>query len=452
MNLQLDHLPNCITSLRAEIPASEVTSVWDNVVGEYAKQVKLPGYRPGKAPKAIVEAKFKKEIKDEVQSRLVGQAVRQAIDEHKLRYLTVSNVEDVEFADDKSLSFTATIVTAPAFDLPEYKGIEVSIPSQEVSDEEVLAGIDRLREQGATFEDLTGRAVELDDYAVITYEGTIDGKPVSEVAPKAGRMVGGNTDFWIRLTKETFFPGFSEKLVGANIGENREFDIEVPADFPVEELAGKTIHYSVTVNAIKQKVLPELNDDFAAKVIPGKTLEELKEIARNELSRQKEFEAEQEKRNQIVQHLIEKVECELPEGHVQSETHRVLTDIIQQNQNRGVSDEVIKANQKELLASATETARSRVKAAFILARIAEQENIRVSREEFEQSINLMAARYGTTADKLKKDIEKAGSIDRLHEEILTGKVLDFLVANATVSTKAAEAPAEAAEAAEAKQA
>ncbi len=446
MNLQLDNLPNCITSLRAEIPAAEVTTVWDNVVGEYARQVKLPGYRPGKAPKGIVEARFKKEIREEVQSRLVGQAVRKAIDEHKLRYLTVQNVDDVEFGDDKSLSFTATIITAPSFELPEYKGIAVTIPPQEVTDEEVQAGLDRLREQGATFEDLTDRAVELEDYAVITYQGTIDGKPVSEAVPAAGRMISGNNDFWIKLTQEAFFPGFSEKLAGTKIGETREFDIEVPADFPVADLAGKTIHYSVTLNAIKKKVLPELNDDFAAKVIPGKTLEELKEIARNELSRQKEFDAEQEKRNQIVKYLIDKVECELPEGHVQAETHRVLTDIIQQNQARGVSEETIKANQKELLATATETARSRVKAAFILARIAEEEKIRVSREEFEQSINLMAARYGTTADKLKKDIERAGSFDRLHEEILTGKVLDFLVANATVSTKAAEAPAEAAEA------
>lgn len=447
MNLQLENLPNCITSLRAEIPAADVTSTWDTVVREYAQQVKLPGYRPGKAPKSIVEAKYKKEIKDEVQSRLVGQAVRKAVDDNKLRYLTVSNVDDVEFAGDKSLSFTATIITAPSFDLPEYKSISLSLPSQEVTEEEINAGLDRLREQGASFEDLSDRPVALDDFAVITYEGTIDGQPVAEIAPKAGRMVGGNTDFWIKLTSDTFLPGFSEKLVGANVGENREFDIEVPADFAVTELAGKTIHYSVTLNAIKNKVLPELNDEFAAKLVPGKTLEELKDLARTELARQKEFEGEQEKRNQVLQFLVDKVECELPEGHVRGETHRVLTDLIQQNQNRGVSEEIIKENQKELLASASEAARGRIKGTFILARIAEEEKIRVSREEIEQRITLMAARYGTTVDKLKKDIEKAGSFDRLHEEILTGKVLDFLVANATVSTTAAEAPAEATEAA-----
>lgn len=442
MNLQLENLPNCIASLRVEVPADEVNKTWDAIAREYTQQAKLPGYRAGKAPRKVVEARYKKEIKDEVQSRLVGDSVRQAVKEHNLRYLSVSALDDAEFADDKSFSFTATLVTAPVFDLPEYKGIAVTIPSTEVTDAEIDEGLNRLREQGAEFKDLTGRPVQLDDFAVITYEGTVDGKPVSEVAPKASRPVGGNADFWIKLSADTFLPGFSEKVAGMNIGENREFDLEVPADFATEELAGKTIHYSLTLDAIKEKVLPELDDAFAERLLPGKNLEDLRDLARTELGRQKEFEAEQEKRNQILQGLIDKVECELPEGHVRNETHRVLTDIIQQNQNRGVDEEVIKENQKELLASAAESARSRVKGSFILLRIAEEEKITVSRAEIEEYITVMAARYGTTVDKLKKDLDKANAYDRLHEEILTGKVLDFLISNASVSTSAPEtAPA-----------
>lgn len=439
MNLQLENLPNCITSLRVEVPADEVNKTWDAIAGEYSKQVKLPGYRPGKAPRKVVESRFKKEIKDEVQNRIVGDSVRQAIKEHNIRFLSVSGLDDVEFADDKSLSFTATIITSPSFDLPEYKGIEVSVPSTEVADAEIDEGLNRLREQGAEFKDVTGRPVAIDDFAVITYEGTIDGKPVSEVAPKAGRPVGGNSDFWIKLTNDTFLPGFSEKVAGAEVGENREFDVEVPADFTVEDLAGKTIHYSVTLNAIKEKVLPELDDAFAERLLPGKNLEELRDLARTELGRQKEFEGEQEKRNQVLQQLIDKVECELPESHVRNETHRVLTDLIQQNQSRGVSEDIIKESQQELLASASESARNRIKGTFVLLRIAEEEKIAVSRAEIEERIALMAARYDTTVDKLKKDLDKANAYDRLHEEILTGKVLDFLVASANVSTSAPEA-------------
>jgi len=433
MNVQLENLPNCITTMRVEVPAEKVSTSREAIVREYAQHAKLPGFRPGKAPRAVVETKYKKEIAEELRSRLISDSCRAAIVENKLRVLNISNVEDVEFAPDQTLRFTATVVTTPQFELPEYKGIKIEVPASEVAEKDIDEGIERLRDQAADFVDVTDCALAMDDFAVVTYAGTIDGKPADEVVP-AAKVLASNTDFWIKLTADTFLPGFSEKIVGAAVGETREFDLTVPADFPVADLASKTIHYSVTLNTIKSKVMPELDDAFAATVAPGKTLAELRELIRGEITRQKSAEQENEKRGQIMKQLLAKVECELPEGMVANETQRILADVIRENQNRGVPDEVIKSSHQELTTTASESARERLKGTFVLIRIAEAEKITVTREEFNRHIAMMAMRYQMPVEKLQKELEKREALDSINEEILTGKVLDFLLANASVET------------------
>jgi len=435
MNVQLENLPNCITTMRVELPADKVSQTRDAIVREYAQHAKFPGFRPGKAPRAVIEAKFKKDIQEELQKRLVSESCRAAIVENKLRVLTISNVEDVEFAADQTLTFTATVVTTPEFELPEYKGMKLEVPLSEVTEKDIDEGIERLRDQAADFVDVTDRTLAMDDFAVITYTGTVDGKPVDEVVPSA-KILAHNTEFWLKLTSETFLPGFSDQLVGAAADETREFDLGVPADFAVKDLASKTIHYSVTLNSIKSKVMPELDDAFAATVAPGKTMAEVRELIRGEVIRQKKSEQENAKRAQIMTQLLSKVECELPESMVANEAQRLLGELIRDNQNRGVPEEVIRENQASLHASAAETARERLKGTFILIRIAETEKISVTREDFNRRLAMMAMRYQMPVDKLQKELEKREALDSINEEILTGKVLDFLLANASVETVA----------------
>jgi len=282
---------------------------------------------------------------------------------------------------------------------------------------------------------VTDRALAMDDFAVITYTGTIDGKPADEVVP-AAKILAANTDFWIKLTAETFLPGFGEKLVGMALGETREFDLTVPADFAVADLASKTLHYSVTLGSIKSKVMPEVDDAFAATLAPGKTLAEVRELIRGEITRQKSSEQENEKRAAIMKQLLAQIECELPEGLVYNETQRVLADVIRENQSRGVPEELIAQNHQELQTTAGEAARERLKGTFVLIRIAEAEKITVTREEFQRRLAMMAMRYQMPVEKLQKELEKREALDSINEEILTGKVLDFLLASASVETKA----------------
>ena len=432
MNVQVEALPNCLATLKVELPPDAVNAARENIARDYVAHAKLPGYRPGKAPKAVVEKKFQKEIREELERKLLSESTRAAISEKNLKVLQIQNVEDVEFSPDQSLHFTATVVTAPEFELPEYRNIVVTVPGEEVTDAEIDISLDNLRKQAATFEDITGRGLEMEDFAVIDYRGTYEGKPVSESFPKAGKPLTADSNRWVRLTAESFLPGFSEALVGANLDETREFDLTVPADFVLPEIAGKQFHYVVTIKGLKKQILPAMDDAFASSIVEGKTLAELRELARTELGRQKKDDILRMKRDQVMTTLIGRVECELPESMVAGETRRVLADIVQQEQARGMTDDAIKGHEKELVEAASRHAKDKLKGTFILHRIAEAEKVTITNAELRGRIAAMAARYGMTPEKASKELEKNGAIDRVAEEVLSNKVIDFLVGSADV--------------------
>ena len=438
MNVVVENLPNCITTLRIELEPEKVSRVWDEVTSDFSKHARIPGYRLGKAPKAVVEKKFKKEIREELEKKLLSGACKEAIQEKHLRVLSLTQIDDVELADDKSMKFTATLITHPDFQLPVYKGIVVPMHPTEVTDEEIEQSLNHLREQAADFVDMKeDRGAEMGDYVVIDYRGTIDGKSVDELFPKAGKPLSGNDDFWINMTPEAFFPGYAAALVGAKPGETRTFDIEVPADFPIEGLPGQKIQYTVTVKEIKTRVLPPLDDAFASTVAKDKTLEELRAMAREEMGRQKIAGVEARKRDDIMNQLLSQVECELPSDMVRTETRRILADVVRENQARGVAEDVLKENEQQLVGSAAENARQHLKRTFILLRIGEAEGIKVTQEEFNRRIVQLAVRYDMKPEKLLKKLDERNAIDQITEEILTAKVLDFLAANASVTTVAA---------------
>ena len=435
MNVVVENLPNCITTLRIELEADKVNKVWDAVTGDYTKFAKIPGYRAGKAPKAVIEKKFKKEIREELEKKLLSESCREAISEKKIRVLSLAQIDEVELAEDKSMKFTATLVTHPDFELPPYKGLVVPMKSTEVTEAEIDESLENLRDQAADFEDIKeDRGAAMEDYIVVDYRGTIDGKPVNEVFPKSGKPLAGNDDFWIRMTPEAFFPGYCEALAGAKKGEVRTFTVEVPADFPVEGMSGQRIEYVVTVKEIKTKVLPALDDAFAATVQEGKTLAEIRGMAREELGRQKVADTEAGKRNAIMAQLLAQVECELPVDMVRTQTRRLLADIVRENQSRGVADEVLKENEQQILGTAAQNAREQLKGTFVLLRIAEMEGIKPTQQEFNVRIAQLAERYEMKPAKLLKELEKRNALDQITEEILTAKVLDFLASTASVTT------------------
>jgi len=432
MKVEVEKQPDSISMLRIELPPEEVSKEWDEIAGSFARFAKIPGYRPGKAPRRVIEAKFRKEIQEELTKKLVSKSYRDAIEEKQLRVVSLTNVEDVQFGEDKSMRFRATVVTAPDFDLPDYKNISVEVPDIKVSPADVDAALERLRDQAADFVDVPERGLEMEDFAVIDFEGSMEGKPISEVAPQASKNLHGGKKFWLRLAPDNFLPRFGEQIVGLKPGETRTVTVDFPAEFAVKELSGRQATYNVTVREIKQRVLPPLDDSFASKLAPGKTLEELRKLVEHDLEHEKEHEIERAKESQIVRYLHEHTKFDLPPSLLRNETRRALGELVQRNRERGVPDEMLKGKEKELVEGAAGLAAHRLKTNFILQRVAEREKIEVSREDLDKRIRQEAARYNVSVEKMRKELEEHDGLNALAEQVLLGKTLDFLMANVSV--------------------
>src|SRR5438477_9328956 len=393
MKVEVEKQPGSVSTLQIELPPEEVSKEWDAIAIGFARFAKIPGYRPGKAPRAVIEKRFRKEIQDELTKKLVSKSYHEAIEQEKLRVASLANIEDVQLGEDKSMRFRATVVTAPEFELPEYKNIPVQLPETTVTEEEVEAALERLRDQAADFTDVTDRELAMGDFAVIDFTGAIDGISISEIVPEASKNLHGGKKFWLHLAPENFLPQFCEQIVGMKPGDTRSVQVLFPADFPVADLAGKKADYAVTLNEIKEKVLPAVDDAFAAKLLPGKTLADLRHTIEHDLEHEKEQEVERAKEAQIVKYLQEKIQFDLPPSLLRNETKRALAELVQRNRARGIPDEMLKDKEKELIETAASVAHHRLKTNFILERIAEQEKIEVRREDIDLRIRQEAQRY-----------------------------------------------------------
>lgn len=440
MKVEIEKKPDSVSTLQIELPPEEVRKEWDSIANDYARYARIPGYRPGRAPRQVIEKKFRKEIQEELTKKLISRSYRDAVSEKKLRVVSLNDVSDVEFGHDQSLRFRATVVTAPEFQLPEYMNIPVQLPSTTVSEEEVEAALERLRDQVADFNDVTDRELVMGDFAVIDFTGAIGGVPVSEIVPDASRSLHGGKKFWLHVASDNFLPQFCEQVVGMKLGDTRSVQVSFPDDFPVRDLAGKKADYAVTLSEIKQKVLPPMDDAFAARVMPEKTLADLRHTVEHNIEHEKEHEVDRAKETQVVKFLHEHVNFELPQSLLKAETRRALNELVHRNRERGIPDALLKEKEKELIAGAGSLAQHRLKTNFILQRIAERENIQVTRDEIDNVVREQAAHYNVSVEKMRKELEEKDSINGLAEEILLGKALDFLKRNVNVQTNSDPAP------------
>jgi len=432
MQVTIDHTGPCRKTLRIEVPAARVEGVRAEVLREFKKEARLPGFRPGHAPEPLVEKRYAKEIDEELQRRLVPESYREALTLHKLRVVGNPAVRSLECQRGQPLTFTAEVDVAPEFALPDYKGLPVKKHEHPVTDEDVTRTLDSLRDQQADFVDVTGRGLQTNDFAVLDYTGIVDGKPVSELAPDA-KVLGENKGFWMLIAADSFLPGFCDQLLGAQAGEKRQVLVDIPADFPQKPLAGKKATYFVTVTGIKEKKLPEVNDEFARKV-GVESVEKLKEEIRKQLAAERAAEADSDVRRQIVDQLLARVSFDLPESLVAHETRSIIYDVVRENSLRGVTKEQLEAKKDELFGQATASAKDRLRVSFILDAIAEKEGIKVEETEIDQRIAQMAVRYRTTPDRLRAMLAERDGLGEVEEQVRVSKTLDFLVANAKVET------------------
>ena len=428
MNITVEDVAPCKKRLKIEVPANRVKQAYDRVADDFQREAKIPGFRPGHAPRTVVVKKFHKAIEDEAQRTLVPEAYQEAITEKKLRVVSQPAIEDLNYQSGLSLSFSTVVELVPDFKLPEYKGLVIKKADTEVTDEDVDKALNSIAEQRATFEDAPDRALAMDDFAVISYTGKLDGKPMSEVVPEA-KNLAHNPNFWLWMKPEAFIPKFAEQCVGLKKGESRSIEVEFPAEFPQAPLAGKKAQYDVELKEIKIKKSPVIDDAFAQE-LAKMDLAELKKRVRENMEQEKKNRSISEQRTEIIQKLINSVEFELPPTAVDEETHATVYDIVSENQSRGVSAELLEEKKDEIFTNAAKAAKESVKFKFIAAQIADNEKMEVTNDQIGQHLSFMAQREGITMDKMVDRVRKNNAFGMIRQQLLRQLVLDFLLKEA----------------------
>jgi len=433
VNVTVENLAPCKKLVRVELDVTAVDSAFDAIAKDYQKQAALPGFRPGKAPRDMVIKKYDAEIKDEAKRKLIGDAYRKAIDEQKISVVGYPDIEEVQFGRGQNLQFTATIETAPEFQLPEYKGLPATLETKSVTDADVERALDLLRGQHASY-NTVARPLANGDIAVVNYSGTCDGKAITELAPTAKGLTE-QKNFWVETTEGKFIPGFAAQLIGANAGDKRTVNVDFPADFVTKELQGKKGVYEVELVEVKEKVLPPIDDELAKKY-DADNLERFRAVVRVDLERELKQTRSNALRSQVVKELLSKVNFDLPESAVAHETRNVVYDLVRQNTQRGIARELIEQQKDEIYSVAAVNAKERVKLAFLVGRIAEQEKIQASQEDVLKRAQQLAAMYQTPFEQFIKDLQKRNGVNELYEQVLHEKVLELLEKNAIITESA----------------
>ena len=429
MNVTVENLAPCKKLLRVEVDVPAVDAAFNEVTHEIQKQARLPGFRPGKSPLHLVVKAFTAQIDSEVKRKLLSESYRKAIAEQKLRVVGQPDIEEIQFARGQPYQFAVTLETAPEFELPEYKGLPVKREMAVVTEEDIQRALNVLREQRAVYTDVD-REVKVGDFVVVNYTGTCDGRPITETAPTA-RGLTEKKGFWLHVQKDSFIPGFTEQLIGAKAGEKRTVTVDFPAQSVAPQLSGKQGVYEVEIVQVKEKSLPAANDEFA-RSYGAEDLAKLRAGVETDLQSELNHKIKRSVRDQLVRELRRRVQCELPESIVLSETRTAVYNIVRENQQRGVPKETIEQQKDQIFAAANNAAKDRIKAAFILGRIAEQEGIKADKKEITQRILLLAQQYNVSPEQMEKQLRERNGLAEIQEQIISAKVFDFLELQARV--------------------
>jgi trigger factor len=417
----------CRRELDLEIPADEVTKKLESVAKEFARVARVPGFRPGKAPVSLIRRRFAEDIKGEVVQSLVPERVEKAVSEQKLTPVSQPQVEKLDFIEGQPLKFRAVFEVLPEFELGNYKDLELEMPTLDITDDDVTKTLEEMRERAAAFAPVEGRPAENGDYVQLKLTGTPEG---------GGDPIQADSVLCHIGAEETMEP-FNENLRGANAGDHKNFDVAYPADYPDAKLAGKTYHYAVEVLGIKNKKLPDLNDEFAKDVSDAATLDELKTKVRESLEHQRDHKHKELLREKVLAAVVKLHDFPVPESLVQHQMDVRLERVVRSLAAQGVDPRAVNVDWVTLRSRQQERASDDVKAELIVDRIASAENIDVTDEEVNHELEHAATHSGESAAAIHARLTKQGTLDRMKAKLRSDKTLDWLAQNSRIRTVAA---------------
>jgi trigger factor len=447
-------------NLRVEIPPDIVDAEIDRIARDYSRRARIPGFRPGKAPARVIKQRYKDQILHDVAHDLIPRAVDDALRERGVEAVDTPDIRDVTVEEGRPLTFTASFDTLPSFEPGDYSTLALRRPSARVEEEAVNLALQRLRDRAARFEPVEGRGVDHGDTLVVDLErrelggrsssdtpvpgtGTRPPTPVPGTGTRPPTPVPGtdtrpptpdrHTDVTIELGAKANPPGFDEQLLGLDAGATKAFTIHYPADYPIGELANTDVSYTVTVKAIKRRILPELDDEFAKDLGEFETLDALRARVREDLEHEARHGAEREMRAELMKQLAARVPFEVPASLVDRDLDRRIEDfarrLIEQNidpRQAGIDWDAFRDSQRD-------AAREAVAGAIVLDQVAHREHLEVTPEEIDREIARYAERTGRTPAAVRARLEKEGGVSRIAAGLRREKSIDFLMARATIS-------------------
>src|SRR5688572_30824082 len=409
-------------TLTIEIPSEIVDAEIARVAKGYSKQAKIPGFRPGKVPATIIKQRFKDQILHDVMHGLIPRAVDEALQERGIEPIETPNIKDVALEEGQPLKFTADIETVPAFDPGDLSTLSARRPASTVGDEAVDQMLQRLRERAAKYEPVEGRPVADGDTVVLDIERRdADGEPDrhDNVSIELGSMANP--------------PGFDENLVGLNQGDDKTFSIHFPEAYPVKEMAGTDVTYTVKVKDMRRKIRPELDDEFAKDLGEFESLAALRTRVQSDLQEEAEEKAKRQLRTEVLKQLAERVTFELPSSLVEREIDRRLEEFARQLMQQQVDPRQAGIDWAQFREAQREPARAAVASALVLDEIARREGITVSPEDVDKEIEQFAARAGRTPAALRAQLEKEGGVARLSSGLRREKAVDLALSHARIT-------------------
>lgn len=398
MSVQVETLEKSMAKLTIEVSAEEFEAALDKAYKKNKSKISLPGFRKGKAPRAMIEKMYGAGVFfEDAANDLIPGAYESAAKESELEIVAQPSIDVTQIEKGKPFIFTATVAVNPEVTLGDYKGIEVEKKTAEVTDEELQAEIDKVRESNSRMITVDDRAVQDGDITTIDFEGFVDGEPFEG---------GKGEDYPLTIGSHSFIDNFEEQLIGKNIGEETEVNVTFPEQYQAEELQGKPAVFKVTIKEIKVKELPELDDDFAQDVSEFDTVDEYKEDLKKKLLENKEAALKREKEEDVVGKIIENATMEIPDPMVDTQVRQMVQEFSQRIQSQGLSlqqyMQFTGMTPESLTNELQPQALKRIQSRLVLEAVVAAENIETSDEDLEKELEKMAEMYQMEADKLKE--------------------------------------------------
>ena len=424
MNTNLEKLEKNLFKLSLEIDADVVSTEYNKACKKMGENLNVPGFRKGKTPRNVIEKQLGPDrIKQRALDAILPGLFADVISEHKLDLVAEPVVENYEFELGKPATITAKIEVKPEVELSKYTGQTLEVPEFKVEEDAVDKEVENLLNRFASLEQVTDRATEATDIAFIDFDGSIDGEAIKG---------GAGKNHQLDLANSPFIPGFAEQLVGKKIGDEFTIKVTFPEDYNDKNIAGKEAEFAIKINEIKEKKLPELNDEFAQKLGPFQTVEDLKADLNKYLEQNKENENKARAEKAVIEKVVDESKLEIPDTMINREAKFLMEEMEGKFKQQGISWQQVveQQGQEEMWNSLREEASKRVKTSLVLGAVAQAENITLNDEDFTQKVQELAAAYNSDMNKIYEQMSQNPSLAQgLSQQIISQKIVNYLLEN-----------------------